>query len=644
MLVGVSLSQRGSMPGQSLMGDCECEMDPGWSWSDVLDSVVALTKDNLMQVFVEVERLPLGEAAMVLCQEELSSAVADALAIVARPGFVRSNSTLPGLPSGWILFSDVQVLGALPEVRPDGSDWGFDLELNVLQPLSTSQLVVEGGLRFPGQLRRWSSLAPPEIRVSAEGSIQIAIEVRQVRSFAQDAGPFERFIDSSAAVLGLEDLMLPDGDYEIVASRLEAESSKPEVIDQVRLRLRSADEINPAPLRQPHLERDLSAPSLATLTASIFEGDGWFMRGAAVRLVGTEASSPPLLPQATVGTPPWWHERALPRSEHGARSGQVTVPAALSDDCFRTGRHVIVLPTFYGKATSSSFQGQCRQCGVTKRYPSQFRARSTATRRERPSYVAPTFDTATIASVSRRAIEADVGLDALSHDRAGNERAFEQLALQVEPSQLFVDRFLRGLESLGHLEVRRDLRTLAPVSWEVTPAALAQTGEGTYVLTGFRSRCLFDALSLAATRFDVSIDRRKQAAGPDRVRLKDCSISDIADVARQVLDATGIGLAIVPECALAVALLLPPLSTVTEALPRQAMVGYRSANRWDENKPDGLSATMHGWPVPTNCLEPRASTASPRHRRHRRGHYAQRRCTSRQACGIVSGRIAAPGL
>ena len=540
--------------------------------------VVPLTKDDLLRVFFEIERLPLGESSLILSQAHLADTITEALGIIARPGFHRSDGPFPGLPSGWTLFSDVQVLAPLPAVRPDGSGWGFELDLNVLQPLSSSQLVVDGGFRLPGHLRRWSSLAPPEIRFATDEATSVLIEVSQLRSVDRTIEPFDRAFEGSAAVLPLAELSLPDGEYQVVASRVVNGASEP--IDQVRLRLRSADEVNPAPRQHPPLVRELSAPERAVLTATASGEQGWTMQGPVVNLMGAESSSPQLVPQTVVGVPAWWDERASHRQD-ATHAERVIVPAVVLDDCFRTGRHVMVLPTFYGAASSATFQGHCRQCGIVKRYPSHFRARGRTTSK-RQRYVPPSFDAAAIESVAEQAVKPDVALDALSHDRAGNARAFEQLALQIEPSQLFADRFLRGLECLGHLEVQRDLRTLSPISWEIAPPALVQVRDGVFVLTGFRSRRLTSSFEAAAATIGLPTDRRSQVAAPDRVRVKECDLTAAELIARHVFEEVGSSLAIVPEAALTLALLLPPLTRVAEALPRSPMIGFRSANRWDE--------------------------------------------------------------
>lgn len=547
--------------------------------------VVSLTKDDLLQVFLEVERLPLGEASLILCKDELAESIDTALAIIARPGFLRAPAGLNGLPPGWTLFSDVQVLAALPAVQPDGSRWSFELDLNVLQPLSTSQLVVEEGLRLPGHLRRWSSLAPPEIRVATEDAKSIVVTVTQTRALAQSAEAINSTSEGSAAVVRLADLSLPDGDYEVLASN----TTTGKTIDQIRLRLRSADVSNPAPPRLPPLARSLSTSAFAVIGASVAEGEtDSTIQGALVRSVSILGGDA-LVAVATTGAPAWWDARAS-AGNRAARPERVVVPSVVLEDCFRTGSHVMVLPKFYGSASSSSFQGFCKQCGIVKRYPSYYRARS-ATTQDRQRYVPPSFDPSRIARVTDRVVPPDVALDALGHDRAGNARAFEQLALQIEPSQLFVDRFLRGLESLGHLEVRRDPRTLAPTSWEVAPAALVQLKPDTFMLAGFRSRRLCTAVERAATTLGLTVDRRRQDAAPDRIRVRDCDLDLAKIVARRVFDEIGSTPNIVPDAAATMTRYLPRLSSVLAELPQSAMVGFRSANKWDERLASWVAVT-----------------------------------------------------
>ncbi len=537
--------------------------------------VVAMSLDTLLQVFSQVERLPLGEATLILCKKELADSIETALSIIARPGFTKAPSELKGIPPGWALFVDVQLLAPLPAVRPDGSQWEFADDLNVLQPLSTSQLVIEAGLRLPGHLPRWSSLAPPEVRVVIENATSVAVRVTQTKALARNVEPISTTADGSAAIVRLAELNLPDGDYEIIASN----AATDQTIDQLRLRLRSADVSNPGPPRLPPLSRSLFETA-SVLGASISVDDD----GAAPTLQGAViANAPPLsepLVESTSTLPSWWSARAT-ANMHAVRADRVILPPVALEDCFRTGRHFIVLPTYTGRTSAASVEGYCRQCGIVKRYPARYRAGS-ASPQEKKKYVPPAFDPARLVPVSDRSIPPDVALDALSHDRAGNARAMEQLALQIEPSQLFVDGFLRGLESLGHIEVRRDERTLLPTSWKIAPSALVQIKSNAFVLAGFRSRRLLAALETAATALGIAVDRRSQQNAPDRVRIRDCGLDVVESIVRRVFDETGTAPSIVIDAATSIARFLPPLSLIREVLPTTAMVGYRSANRWDE--------------------------------------------------------------
>lgn len=531
--------------------------------------MVAMSHDDLLQVFYEVERVPLGEATLILCKEELASIVASALSIIARPGFTR-DSELAGLPPGWALFFDVQVFAPLPSVQPNGLPWPCLDDLNALQPLATAKLVIEAGLRLPGHLRRWSSLSPPEIRIATEDVAPISLTVKQSRVIAGLVEPIELTTDESVLVVPLAGHSLPDGDYEVTASNAATRA----IIDRARLRLRSA--ASTIRDRAPSLGR-LPHDPVSVLNALILEpGAAPSIQGALVLVDRREGLEEVQLKSVV---PEWWRARADVNSG-AARADSVLLPLVALDDCFRTGRHIIVLPTYYGSSSASSVQGRCRLCGIVKRYPARYRPNS-ATTTIRDRYIPPAFDPSRVEAVATNPIAADVALDALCLDQSGGRHALEQLALQIEPSQLFVDRFLRGLESLGHIEVRRDARTLVASTWEVTPTVLAQTKPNAYVLTGFRNQRVLRLLERAAKDLGVEFSRRAQPYAPDRVRLSDCDVRTVMSIAKRVEMEADVRVSVVSGTAERLGRLLPPLSSIWEVLPRSPMIGYRSANRWD---------------------------------------------------------------
>jgi hypothetical protein len=543
--------------------------------------LVPLKKDPLLQFFVEVERLGLGEDGLLLCQSVLATWVQDALAKIARPGFRRLDPSPGGCPEGWIVFAGVQVVVALSSVAPRAGAWPLDL--NVLQPVATSQLLLEGGLQLPGRIRRWSSLVPPEIRAASEEAAGITISVEQVGAFQHAEKVLEVQADAPAVMFALSDVHLPDGDYDVSAEVAEVGSSRRRPLNTTRLRLRSADNPHPLPIGQMRLARPVDSMPVAVISAQPWDGRGGAIRGAAME--GQRARHEELR-SAQVGQPGWWtrrqQSRSAPSSDNGYFVRRVTLPTAGPEDCFRTGAHYIDLPTYYGKTSKSTIDGICRYCGLVKRYPARHRLRRQE-RAQAAHFDVPSLDVSSVTSVGfSSAIGPDTTFDALSHDQAGPMAWFEQLALQVEPSQLFADRFLRALESLGHIEVSRDVRRFAPMSWEVLPPVLAGLPAGGFVLTGFRSHRLTTAIEAEAEADGFAVKRLSQAPGaPVCMSVSAGSAEQAAALAERVSQGTEIGMTVAPDASYVLARALPPLGAVIEALPRQAMVATRGVRRWD---------------------------------------------------------------
>lgn len=86
--------------------------------------LIPFARDDLLHTFVELERLPLGEEGLLLCQAGLVPTLERALELVARPGYKLWRSELPGLPTSWVLGSAVQILTPLPEVDPATGRYG----------------------------------------------------------------------------------------------------------------------------------------------------------------------------------------------------------------------------------------------------------------------------------------------------------------------------------------------------------------------------------------------------------------------------------------------------------------------------------------------------------------------------------------
>jgi hypothetical protein len=332
--------------GSLLAGDLRV-MDPsGVVFARRPRRLVPLRKDTLVHAYIEAERVPLGEMAILLCKDELTAAVEEALGAVARPGWSK-RADLPGCPPGWAIFRDVQVLGDLPETNPaTGHGWRF--ELNVLQPIASSQLSLEGGLHLPGRLHRWSSMSAPEVVVVSEtpGALQIHLgrpqtldaRVLHTREFA-----------SSPAVWPLRDLKLSDGDYQVVV--VSATGDHPERHSESRsLRLRSAATASSVRDSGLTLLRPLERVADAVIGATDRPAEAHYISGPVVE---PRATAGLIEADPDLAVPSWWSERHASRETAPDDAGaRIRVPPAADADCFHTGAHYLDLPTFYGKRTT----------------------------------------------------------------------------------------------------------------------------------------------------------------------------------------------------------------------------------------------------------------------------------------------------
>jgi hypothetical protein len=145
-----------------LRGETRLRRESGQTMRRRPRRIVPLRRDDLLAGFVEAERVSLGDDMLVLARNELADRADELLTRAARPGFTRHDD-VAGLPEGWVIFDNVQVLSSLP----DGLLRNQLTDLNVLQPMATSQTVLVGGLRLPGNIRKWAAADPPERNLSS---------------------------------------------------------------------------------------------------------------------------------------------------------------------------------------------------------------------------------------------------------------------------------------------------------------------------------------------------------------------------------------------------------------------------------------------------------------------------------------------
>lgn len=518
--------------------------------------VVPLIYDELQSAYLESERLQLGVDALVLVRSSgTTKAAAGAVAEVeqilqeaARPGFQKLDK-LTGLPEGWVLFTDVQLFGA-----PSTST-----KYNELVPLARNQLTIAGGLRIPSRIRKWSTSSRPEIRATVQSETHLRVTLS---GSMEDDTLFEWDSDSGALVVSLDDVPLGDGDYQVA---LFTRGKTP--IQQASLRLRSSDDVDIGWHDAPRLTYSLDRP-LGALSASADSADAALIDGLLAEGVSGVAPT-----EKATGKVIWAGQKT------------VTVPTTIKignpdpKSCVVTGAHHIQLPPALGGHAPRFIQGECKSCGLVKRYPGWLPRggwRQNAGKQTTSSATASTVTVEELTAVQEHEVNWDAALDALMHLGGGSISSLESIAMQLEGSALFVDTFIRALESLGHLSIERD-ECWRPIRWEISPSCLGQVSDGYFKLAGFWPSSLREGLEGMAAAHGGKLAVKKTNAGPTGIFVT--GVSD--DDALMLGGDDEVPIAIAPEAGLRMLEALPRLSDIALALPRTPMLGFQTAERFD---------------------------------------------------------------
>jgi hypothetical protein len=534
--------------------------------------LVPLRWDDMLQGFIESERVQLGEDCMLIVRDDIVVRVRDMLSAIARPRFVE-HADLVGVPTGWTVFEGVQILSSVPAELLRGRL----ADLNLLQPLATTQVVLQGGMRLPGNLPKWSSSLPPELRASTDSGRRLWAQLSCVRPLWTPApSPRQKHSSEPVLIWDLAAEHLPDGDYEVVV--LEADGD--ELAKAQVLRLRSAD--HPAVAIDPD-----QAPIAHSLSSRLFG-------------VVADRSEPPLQPDGhactdrfqgvpdpagqlvvqSVAVPrvPRWYLARLAGPSTAKPAPRVVIPKGDPNSCMVTGAHYMDLDQAH--KGMRSVEGVCRYCGLVKRYPTSLRRTKQWSGASAP--VAPRVNVHELDPVKAAStVDWTAGFDALCHVGDGPMSWLERIAMQMDPTGLFTDAFARRLEALGHIEIERDPNTLRERSWSVTEPLVLGLPRGEHVLTGLRSERLMAAVEDAVSQAGGEIVVDSGVDSPAVVRIMGISDTHVKEVAAAAVSASGKSVRIVPSAAWSLASRLRPLSDLLRGLPVTTMIGARSFERWN---------------------------------------------------------------
>ncbi|GER23593.1 hypothetical protein NCCP1664_20880 [Zafaria cholistanensis] len=507
-------------------------------------NVVIFVRDALTASYVEVDRALAGSEARILIKQtdQLEVKVDAILDDAAQPGFCKVAGGQQGIPEGWTGYLGVTFL------RSPASELLAGRDLFAFQPRLTTQMSLQGGLKLPGRMQRWSAAASLTLVVTSDDDIPLDLyrierdpeSLRNVETRVRQGlqPPVELPVDDLRAGLADFTLSLRHG-----AKNLQNM--------QIRLRGSGTGEANTTWVTR-NLAHAVGEPlwPLKSVEDSD-EAIGW-IDGSSVEAEPVESGASGLAVSAKLS----WTDP----SNVTPRRGKLRLPGPAADSCIVTGTHRFIFPTFDGKYPKTEWMyGECLGCGMSKRQPTRFKK---AAKSEHPE------------STWRKPLEPPVReasgpnwtafLDALVYMGGGTRRDFSMLARQIEDSALFERQLLHALESLAVIEVQRD-EELEVLAWEVAIQGIAGLGQESWILTGAWTKPeknqLRDAVENAGGDISV-IDPSTQGT----TRIEGIVIEAMPAVADELVSPDYI----TPHAAHKLAAVLPPLSQVLRELPRQS--------------------------------------------------------------------------
>ncbi len=517
-------------------------------------TIVPFVLDEMQSAFLEQERLQLNVDSMLLIRDSgkagaVSVRVEDILQTCARPGFT-VHRTFPGLPSGWVLITDLQLFGA-PAVT----------KYNELVPLARDQLTIAGGMRIPSRVRKWSSVAPPELRASVESQPSLRITLSTLDGEDDTAEELREWTSERGAfVVPLSEIGLGDGDYRVSLFGGNAKSA----IQQTTLRLRSADTVDTGWASVARLTyRIWSNDPLGALSAQEDdpESGGLIVDGTLVA-GGEQGVVPDKRATATVS---WSQERPFSESLVPIQVGS---PDPTS--CVATGAHHLEYPTFYGGHQPKYIEGTCKYCGLVKRSPGWIRPAW----RSRRQVSTVTVEVGDLPPVQGDAhLLWDASLDALMNMGGGGASSMTSVAAQIDGTALFTSGYPRVLEELGHVAIERESDG-TPLRWEISPTCLSVRADGAADFIGYWPAALRNAIREQAEAMGGTYQVVRRDGAPSRHSLVGLGPEEVAALANDSVS--------VAQTASSLMLrVLPRLSSLASALPRMPMPGYTNAQRYD---------------------------------------------------------------
>lgn len=550
--------------------------------------VVVFERDEETRELVETSSVDLGAELWILCHQSIAARLSKALQQGARQGWQAiTPGDLAGIPDGWILFRDVQLL------RSPSLDTSTDYELQALAPVSRTHIYLGGGFSLPGR-GRWHSALPPEIRLTSDRDGRLKAHLRTL--WSPHAVEREQVLGTflASGVFPLASTKPPDGDYQVSIQEAEVTNETPVMVSSFSLRSASSS--------LPRLgEEALDWIGRATTSRTT---DGRFGLSAAERN-GTESvaievngfsiKGDPLLVTARGGTEGWSISDLSAEDDRAAlyedSTATNTVARSVSrDSCIITGSHIYRIPTYSpGRArVLREHTGTCKFCGDSKVWRRASRGRRPDSRNRsgeakgsalKPQ-VEPTLPR--LSTTTSHTPSPDLLLDAISYVRSGTFATYSSIAQQACDDPWYSSESIYDLSSLGHVEFKRDPDTMQISSWAIcAPTLVVDSASGEAFLAGARSDRLLAALHERCQESGLAVTTTEMAGAPSRIKIRGVTLDKAEELASRLPDVQGLRPRVSLDPGLRLAQACPSLSEVVRACPKVNPASAREFREFD---------------------------------------------------------------
>ena len=448
--------------------------------------VVVLRLDDLTHRFREVDRIELGVRSMLIVQDfkETLNSVRQVISTCSRPTPKEiKSSELPGLPVGWVLFTDVELF------QPPSPELVKHSNLESLKPIHSGSLNFSSGLQLPGRNPKWHGSVGLEIRATVVGSTSLTVRIEQIEE-GEVISTEDTEYSQQTIIHKIGNGQLEDGDYKVhilVGQECELFASR-------NLFIRSADTPDQETWKKAErLVYDLGRSPAAALVASPLISEKYLHIDGAIPVYESEdqVNKSTRVPQDSE----WWGTKtAIIESKVKSFS----LADTSNYPCFENGNHYVEYPpagrnkygTGFLKPEGGKITGVCKYCGLTRRslanpwVLARMRERALEKKSDAKIEIAlPKVSIENLPKVDSLIISPDHALDALMHLGGGTDGYISSVASNVDPSPLFRHEFVKTLELMAHIDVSRD--SLYQIeNWEINPSIIVKT-DSDFFLTGY---------------------------------------------------------------------------------------------------------------------------------------------------------------